>query len=514
MSERTGADAIVGALASRGVRVCFANPGTSEMHLVSALDRAPDIRSVLCLFEGVASGAADGYARVSGKPAMTLLHLGSGLANAGANLHNARRAFSPIVNLIGDHAREHLQHDAPLTSDIAGLAAPLSVRVLTIDAPGSAAGLAAEAHDAAVGAPHGPVALIVPADCAWSAAAPEAIGLPPQQPVFVPDVAATTAAIRAAKKPVLLLNGSALSEPGLAVAARLSALGIGVFCDTFFAKAARGAGRFAPQRLGYFAEMALAQLAGVDLVVCVETKPLVAFFAYPGRPSLLVPDGAETLTLCPPCTDGVSALSALAHALEAPAAAPMTAERANPPQPSGALSVQGVALALARHMPEHALIADDGVTSGMPIHALTQNAAPHEWMCLSGGAIGIAMPLALGAAIAAPDRKVIALTGDGAGMYTLQSLWTMARENLDVLTLVFANRSYAILNIELSRTGAGNPGPTAQNLLSLDRPTLDWVKLAEGMGVPAVRCTEAEDFDRQLARLLAMAGPKLIEAVL
>jgi acetolactate synthase-1/2/3 large subunit len=301
-------------------------------------------------------------------------------------------------------------------------------------------------------------------------------------------------------------------EPGLSAAARLEAAGVRVITDTFVPRQSRGAGRFAPHRLAYFGEMALAELEGVDLMVLAGATPPAAFFAYPGKPSLLVPEGCETFAVCTPLDDAGAVLAMLADALGAPGEGPRAAA-AIPPAPAGPLSAVDVGASIARHLPENAIIADDGVTNGAPVFALTAGAATHDWLFLTGGAIGIGMPLALGAAVAAPDRKVICLSGDGAGMYTNQALWTMAREGADVLTVVFANRSYRILNIEMARTGAGNPGPTASAMLSLDNPAVDWMKLAEAQGVPAVRCTTGEQFDVEFARLVALRGPALIEAV-
>jgi acetolactate synthase-1/2/3 large subunit len=507
----TGAEHLVRTLADAGVAACFANPGTSEMHLVTALDREPRIRSILCLFEGVATGAADGYARIAGKPAMTLLHLGSGLSNASANLHNARRARSPVVNVVGDHATYHLQYDAPLTSDILGLARPNAVWTGVAETPDVAATRAREALEAAV-TRQGPVALILPADSAWLDGAPAAATAAPAPTPATYPVAAAAEAIGRARKPCVLINGSATVEPGLSAAARIEAGGVRVVADTFVWRLARGEGRYAPQRLAYFAEMALAELEGTDLLVLAGTQPPAAFFAYPGKASLLVPEGCAVMELCPPGGDAGAALAALADALKAPAQGPVVA-RVTPPAPTGPLSASDVGASIARHMPAEAIIADDGVTAGLPIFALTQNAAPHDWLFLTGGAIGIGMPLALGAAIAAPDRKVICLSGDGAGMYTNQALWTMAREKADVLTIIFANRSYRILNIEMARTGAGNPGPTASAMLSLDNPPIDWVKLAQAQGVAAVRCETAEHFERTFARMVMEGGPGLIEAV-
>jgi acetolactate synthase-1/2/3 large subunit len=507
-----GADALIRTLADCGVRTCFANPGTSEMHLVAALDREPRIRSILCLFEGVATGAADGYARMTGRPAMTLLHLGPGYLNGAANLHNARRAFAPTVNIIGDHATYHRHLDAPLTSDIEALVRPLAAWTDVATAPRDAGPKAAAAYAASLGPPGGNAFLLLPADAAWNegGAVARPLALPaPERPKNLETVAR---AIKAARKPVILVNGDALVEPGLTHAARLHAAGILVLNDTFATRQRRGGAHFAPMRLPYFAEQALETLQGVDLLVTAGTKHPVAFFAYPGKPSELTPEGATRLSLGGPEISSDAALEALAEALGAPPAN-NPAVPSKPTAPSGPLTPETVGCTLARHQPEDCVIADDSVSAGLALFPATAGAAPHDWLFHTGGAIGQGLPLAVGAAVGAPGRKVIALCGDGAAMYTVQSLWTMAREALDVTVVVFANRLYRILMIELARTGAGSPGPVATSMLSLGNPTLDWVKMAEAHGVEAVRAERAEDFEREFARLVARPGPALIEAV-
>ena len=511
-----GAEATLKTLADCGVEACFTNPGTSEMQMVSAFDREQRVCPVLCLFEGVATGAADGYARMAGKPASTLLHLGPGLANGGANLHNARRAFSPIVNIVGDHATYHQACDAPLQSDIASLARPHSSWVKSATTADEAAALAAEAVVASCGPPGGVATLILPADCAWSEtteAQPHpamplhryAIPAPPAQ------IEAAVKAVKAAKKPLLLLGSLACNERALEAAMRIAGAGVRVMTDTFTTRLPRGAGRFAPERLPYFGEMALADLAGSDLMLLSGAKTPVAFFAYPAMPSVLVPDGCKVELLSALHEDAAGALEALADALRAKKPAPVQTFHM-PDKPSGELNPYAVGDSIARWAPEGAVICDDAVTAGLPIFMQTRCAKPHDWLMLTGGAIGAGMPMAVGAAVATPARKVISLNGDGAGAYTLQSLWTIAREGLDVTTVVFANHAYRILSIELQRTRAGEAGPAAQRLLDLGDPRMDWVSLATGFGVPAVRCTTAEEFDRAFSRAMAGSGPQFIEA--
>ena len=510
-----GADALIATLVANEVTACFANPGTSEMQFVAALDGVPAMRPVLCQFEGVATGAADGYGRIAGTPACTLLHLGPGYGNGLANLHNARRAFTPVVNVVGDHATYHRQYDAPLNSDIAGWAAPNSLWVKSAESADEVGPLAAEAVAASYGPPGGCATLILPADSAWSETTVKGpTWAAPKRPLpSQPDIEAVAERLRGAAKPVVLMSGSCCGDKGLRAAGRIRAAGVRVLTDTFVARLARGAGRFAPDRMMYFGEMALADLDGVDLMVFVETKTPVAFFAYPDRPSVLVPENCDTLTLCGREGDGAEALSLLADALGAPEQPPVEALEL-PGAPSGALEPYAIGASIARHMPDHAVISDDAVTAGLPIFLATRGARPHDWLMLTGGAIGQGIPVAVGAAVACPDRKVLSLNGDGAAMYTMQGLWTIAREGLDVTTVVFANHAYRILNIELARTGAGNPGPAARRLLDLGEPRIDWVSLASGLGVPAVRATTAEEFDAAMDKAMAGKGPAFIEAAL
>ena len=511
-----GADALISTLVANEVTACFANPGTSEMQFVAALDGVPAMRPVLCQFEGVATGAADGYGRIAGKPACTLLHLGPGYGNGVANLHNARRAFTPIVNVIGDHATYHRQYDAPLNSDIATLVKPNSIWAKSADTPDSVAGVTAEAVAASFGPPGGPVSLILPADAAWLPAKAEPVlAQKPTRPApSAGAVEAAAKAIKAAKNPVILLGGQACLAEGIREAARLQAAGVTVYTDTFIARTPRGAGHFAPKRMQYFGEMALAELEGVDLMVYAGTTMPVAFFAYPNRPSVLVPEGCQTLTLVERAEDSIAGLAALADALGAPKAGPTQSLARPDAAPTGKQTAYTVGASIARHMPDHAIICDDSVTSGAGVAAAAATARPHDVLALTGGAIGIGLPLAIGAAVAAPDRKVLSLNGDGSAMYTIQALWTMARENLDITVVVFANYTYRILNIEMMRTGAGEAGPSAKKLLDLGDPNIDFVSIAKGMGLPAVSCTTAEDFEKAFAGAMAQKGPMFIEAVL
>lgn len=512
---QTGADAFVGALADHGVDLCFANPGTSELDLVLALDREPRIRPVAVAFEGVASGAADGFARMTGRPAATLLHLAPGYLNAAANFHNARRAFSPIVSIIGDHALSHRRFDTPLNADIEAIVRPQSVWTRTVSKAEDAADAGAEAVREAVSR-GGQASVIYCADAAWTRI-PAASGTSRESTApFVPTPAvdAAAAAIKRSKKPALLIGAAALSATGLQAAARLSAYGVRVLSEGFPARQARGRGRFAPEKLMYFAEMSITQLAGADLMVLAGARPPVSFFAYPERPVRGTPSGCAVVDLDAPAAEAGAVLNRLADAVGAPAQGDFEGGQLDLDLRDGPLTAPVLARALAARMPEGAIVSDDGVTASYHAFAAATHAAPHDWLCLTGGALGQGAPVAIGAAMAAPDRKVICLVGDGAFLYTPQSLWTIARENLDVVVIVAVNRSYEILKIELARMGAVNAGRASRALLSLDAPPIDHRQLAMSFGVEAARADTVKVFDRLLAGAMGRRGPLLIEALL
>jgi len=511
-----GAESLVRTLAGAGVRVCFANPGTSEMHFVAALDRAPEMRAVLGLFEGAVTGMADGYGRIAGTPAATLLHLGPGLANGLANLHNARRAATPIVNIVGDHATYHAQYDAPLASDIAGFARPVSGWVHSATSALSVAADGARAVAAARQPPGQIATLILPADTAWNEAEGPAPALPVAEPAKVsPDAVERAAqATRAGKACAILIRGAALREAGLAAAGRIAeATGARLMVDTFAPRLARGAGRVAVERLPYFAEQIVEFLAEVETLVLVGSRPPVSFFAYPGKPSWGLPGGARITYLAHPHEDGVGALEALAEAVGAAGAPTLLTPFVRPDAPTDKLNQYTVGQAIARHLPEGAILSDEGATGSGGTLLATATAAPHDHLALTGGSIGQGVPVGTGAAVAAPDRKVVCLQGDGGAMYTLQALWTQAREKLDVTTVILANRSYAILNVELARVGALNAGPKALSMLDLRDPGLDFVALARGLGVEATRVETAQAFDDQFALAMREKGPRLIEVM-
>jgi acetolactate synthase-1/2/3 large subunit len=509
-----GATALLHTLVASEVDVCFTNPGTSEMHFVAALDAVPGMRAYLGLFEGVVTGAADGYGRMAGRPAATLLHLGPGLGNGLANLHNARRARTPLVNIVGDHATYHARYDAPLQSDIEGVARNVSG---WYRASSRVADVATDAADAVAAARLGQVAtLVLPADVSWDEGASPAAPRPPAARPTVPQdaVEAIAKALRSGTPTALLLGGAATRGPALVAAAQVAhAAGAKLLCETFPARLERGAGLPVPERLGYLAEFAEMQLSGVQHLVLVDAASPVSFFAYPGRPSDLVPQGCEVHVLAGAGDDVPGALQALVDLLGAAGTEPPRQQAVRPERPTGALTGETLAQALGALLPEGAIVADEANTSGLWVAGATAGAPVHDWLTLTGGAIGQGLPVATGAAIACPGRPVVSLEADGSAMYTLQALWTQAREGLDVTTVILNNRSYAILNMELQRVGAA-AGSRAAELFDLSRPELDFVALAQGMGVPASRATTAEELTAQLERALAEPGPHLVEAVL
>ncbi|MCA1397117.1 acetolactate synthase large subunit [Bradyrhizobium sp. BRP56] len=510
-----GAESLVRTLVAGGVDVCFTNPGTSEMHFVAALDKVPGMRCVLGLFEGVVTGAADGYFRMKGMPASTLLHLGPGLANGLANLHNAKKAHSGIVNIVGQHATYHIGYNAPLTSDIEGLARPMSSWVRTSPDAKSVAADGAAAIAAARSAPPQIATLILPADTAWNEADGIAeVPVDTQRPSYSPQAVDTAAKILHgdAAHTLLLVTGSALTEHGLALAERIAGkTGCTVMGQTYHPRMARGRGRFSINRIPYVIEQALPILKKFRHIVLVEANDPVAFFAYPNKPSMLKAEGCEVHRMTAWGENSVAALEALAGALHATAQDVKPQQSQELAKPTGALNHASIAQAIACAIPENAIMVDESVTTGRGFFPPTAAAAPHDWLQNMGGSIGFSTPVATGAAVACPDRKVICMVGDGSAMYTIQSLWTQAREGLNVVTIVFANRIYQILRGEFDGVGAGEPGKRAQDMLKIDRPTLDFVALARGMGVPGRAVTTADEFNKALAEAVAEPGPRLIE---
>lgn len=509
-----GAQALITTLVDSGVEVCFGNPGTSEMHFVAALDTVPQMRGILCLFEGVVTGAADGYARIAGKPAATLLHLGPGMGNGLANLHNARRAHVPMVNVIGDHATYHKQYDAPLESDIEPLADWCHGWTRRTGAGAEVGRDAAEAVAASMASPARVANVILPADISWDEGA-QASGPVAPTPPLPPDATVINAvadALRTGESTVLLVGGPATGVRGLEAADRIAAAtGARVLVETFPTRLTRGAGVPAAERLGYLAEQATFQLDGVKHLIVAGTRAPVSFFAYPGKPSTLTPQGAAVHTLAGLETDVVAALEQLAD-LMAPDTKPRLAEAVATELPSGPLTPQNWVQVIASLLPENAIISDESNTSGLMLAAATAGSPRHDVLCLTGGAIGQGLPVAVGAAVAAPDRPVIALQADGSAAYTISALWTMARENLDVTVVLINNHAYAILRMELSRVGAGAGGPKANDLLDLSRPDMDFAKIAEGFGVPSAVATTCEELAEQFRHALAEPGPHLIDA--
>lgn len=512
-----GAESLVRTLVSGGVNVCFANPGTSEMHFVSALDRIEGMRCVLCLYEGVVTGAADVYYRMTGNPASTLLHLGPGLGNGLANLHNAKKARSGVVNIVGEHAGYHIKHDAPLTSDIEGVARPMSDWVRTALSSKTVAADGALAIQAAREPPGRVATLILPADTAWGDAdGPATVQASvARQRVAGDAISAGAKALTCGEPALLFLGGVAVRGRALELAGRIAAkTGCRLMSEFNNARMESGAGRVQAPRLPYVVDVALAALKGVRQLVLVGAKTPVSFFAYPGKPSVLIPDDCAATLVAGVESDLEGALEALADAVDARHTQPAVALLARPALPTGKVTVEGITAVLVALLPEHAVVIDESITTGRGFATAMSGAAPHDWLTIVGGSIGWGLPAAVGAAIGAPDRKVIALEGDGSAMYTLQALWTMARENLDVTAIVFANRSYKILHTELTNVGAGTPGRRANDMLTLDRPNLDWVDLAKGFGVEAGRAASLEEFAQQFRCGLARRGPYLVELVI
>ncbi len=506
-----GAESLVRTLLAAGVDTCFANPGTSEMHFVAALDRVAGMRCVLAMFEGVATGAADGYARMAGKPAASLLHCGPGLANGLANLHNARRAHVPLVNITGDQATYHKPLDPLLAADTEGFARGVSGWVRTATTPAEVGSLAAEAVQAARTPPAQVATLILPSDASWSEGGVPAAPLPavPVKRVDGAAVAEVAQVLRSRAPTIIVLGGAALFAQGLADAHRIAARsGARLLAECFNTRVERGAGRHAVDRVPYQIDAALAAFDSIHHVILVGADDPVSFFAYPGRRGQLRAPGAALHVLAHRDEDAPDALARLAEALDAPAVPPPSAPRPEPAR--GPVTSAAFAQTLSALMPEGAIVVDESITFGFAFFTGTLGAAPHDWLQLTGGAIGDGLPLSTGAAVGAPGRRVVNLQADGSALYTVQALWTQAREKLDVTTVIFANRRYAILQGELQQVGA-QPGEASRTLFDLGNPDLDWVAIAKGFGVEAARAETMEDFAALMSHANRTPGPFLIE---
>lgn len=501
-------------LAENGVSACFANPGTSEMHLVAALDAVPGIRPILCLFEGVATGAADGFGRMAQHPALTLLHLGPGLANGLANLHNAYRARTPVLSLIGEHATYHRDNDPPLASDIAALARPVSSWLKTVERVESLVIDGAEALRAALKA--GPAALILPADVAWSDVEPARAAVA-DAPHVEPDWRRSLD--RAAKalgpESVLMLGGRVLSARACSATQRIAEkTGAQAFVETFPTRIERGQGRAPLRRLPYLTEMATALLANAKTVILAGAREPIAFFALPGRATHLAPERASMVEFFPPFGDPTEALEALAEAVGAGGHFTATAEPvAGALDADARLDPLGLARALAAALPENAIVSDESNTMGVYAFDGAATAPPHDWLTLTGGSIGQGLPLATGVAAACRDRRAVALEADGSALYTIQALWTQAREGLNVTNIVLNNGAYAILKLEMMRAGIDAQTEAAAELFDLQRPSIDFTEIAAGFGLPAERVSNVRELVTALQRSFATPGPSLIEAM-
>jgi acetolactate synthase-1/2/3 large subunit len=515
-NQMNGAESLVHTLLKSGVDTCFANPGTSEMHFVGALDRIPGMHCVLGLQENVVTGMADGYYRIARKPACTLLHCGPGLANGMGNLHNARRARAGIVNIVGDQATWHRPFDAPLTADTEGMARTVSNWVRTSASAAEVGRDAAAAVQAARTAPGQIATLILPADASWEqgGVVAEPLAAPPAPPIDALAVDNAARVLRAGRNVLILLADQATLATSQTLAWRIAhATGARLLASFTNGHMARGRGRLPLERVPYVADAAIRALSSFEHIILVNAKPPVGFFAYPGKPSTHYPAHAQLHVLSRPDQDSDAALQALLDELGAPEA-PVPDPGPRPEAIAGAPTQDGLAQTLAAVMPEDAIVSNESVSFGRDFYRLTHAAPAHDWLNLAGGAIGDGLPVATGAAVAAGGkRRVISLQADGSAMYSLQSLWTQAREKLPCTTILLNNGKYNILIGEYRNVGAA-PGPTAMSMLDLSNPDLDWVKLANGMGVAAARATTLEQCADLMQQSFREQAPFLIDLMI
>ena len=512
------ADALLKTLIANGLEVVFANPGTSEMHLVAAIDHHPEVRPILGLFEGVVTGAADGYARMSGKAAANLLHLGPGLGNGFANIHNAKKARTPMLNIVGDHATYHLQYNAPLTSDLDGLAKASSDWVGRSLSPDDLSSLGSQAWSEAHKFPGQIATMLVPADCAWGETDNIGPVVKRPDPLKVDDKKIDEAfkALSSSTNAMLFIGGDFLDEESVTLAGKIAtSANCRLATDTFVKRHRRGRGITKVEPIPYFAEMAEEHLKGIDVIVFIGTRPPVSFFAYPGKKSYLSPEEAQLIELSSPLQDGKYALNALSDLFGGTRIDKQLIPNETIDMPiSGTLGPDNIGPIFAGLLPEETIVCDEAATSGFFVTPHAWNAKPIDWLALTGGSIGQGLPLATGAAIAAPDRPVVCLHGDGGAMYTVQALWTQARESLNVTNIIFSNRSYAILKVELDRVGALGTGDRAASMFSLDDPAISWPSLAQSLGVDGYTAATVEEFKKALSNSLISEGPSLIEVMI
>lgn len=509
--KMNGAESLVHTLIGHGLKVCFANPGTSEMHFVAALDRIPGLRCIPGLQENVVTGMADGYARVLREPAITLLHCGPGLANGLANIHNAKKARVPMLNIVGDQAAHHAKFDPPLATDTVSLAKSSSHWVKRVRKSADVGKAAAEAIRAARTAPGQITTLVLPSDASWNEGGKFVAPLKPKAAptIDMRNVRKAARILREKRNVLLLLGGNALMAKAQKHAAAIQAkASCRIMAESINSYQQRGQGRLPIERVPYPAPAAIDVLKDVKHIITVCSRAPLGFFAYPGLPSHHYPPKATVTSLCSVGQDAAGALAALAEEL---AARPFQlAAQSRPAIPMGKPSSAGLGDMLGAVIPEGAIIADESITLGAEMFTGSHAAAPHDWMMVTGGAIGYGMPCATGAAVAGAGRRVINMQADGSAMYTVQALWTQAREKLPVTTVILSNRKYQILIAEYGNVGA-NPGPTAMNMLDLGNPDMDWVKIANGMGVEAAKTETLEGCAELMLHSYKSPHPFLIE---
>ena len=541
-TKDNGACGVVRTLVAGGVEVMFANPGTTEMLVVDALDSVEGLRAILCLHETVCTGAADGYGRMAGKAACTLLHLGVGLANGSANLHNARRAGAPVVNLVGDMASWHVAKDPLLASDIEGLAsftgcfyrasgadpdglsddvADALVAVRDYRAGESRVATVALAHDATrdpLSKPWAPPELLATLEQPGGDVKTlfersielhnERYGGNDAIPAHVKACGAALTTSNAA----LFVGGAGLcDEEALnACSAIAAATGCALVVENAFARVDRGGHRPRFVRVPYFPKDARTYLAKFETVVLVGARKPVAMFGYDDGVSDLVGlDGQQVLEI--DAMDVPGALRYLAGTLGGAPPPPPPAAAA-PKRPKGKLSAYKLCQALACTQPADAIVVDESLTSGGSYWDLSLSCAPFSHLTLTGGSIGIGPPLSVGCAVACPGRRVVDFQADGSGLYSTPAFWTMAAERLDVTVLVCKNDVYQILKVEQQKQNLPTAKPNAKKLTNLSGPSVDWVALAKGYGLDATSVSTAEDLLAALEHSFATPGPYLIEA--
>ena len=518
MRKMNGAAAFFKSIVDNGIDTIFACPGTSEMQVVDEVGYS-NLRVVLCLFENSVTGMADGYARMLDKPALGMVHVTCGLTNALANMHNARIANSRMIIFGGG---VHVAHEVnePVHSMlqrqpyVAQIAAQCVIEARSPDQLAAAATQALKASNDGAGKI---VYVYGPNNAVWGESSFQGkltSSAEQRQRVSTATISSIADTLKAGKKTAFILDNLALREEGLEILGRIAeGAGGRLFREWLPSRIAMGAGRVRTETLPYGGAEGRELLSEFDQIVLVGAKIPVCPFSYENQPWVKIPENCNVHTLATADHDILAALEELATQLDLPEKASNRYNRKPGEPPTGPLSGNSIVQSLSILMPADSIVLDEAMLENVMFPLLMDGAAPFDFMAACpGGAIGAGPPVACGAAIACPNRKVILLEGDFSLMQGNTALWSMAQHNLDICVINYNNEGSASLSTELARVRQGEAQPKSIELLRIRKPTIDYAAMAESMGVPASRAETAEEFHLQLTKAMSTKGPHFIDA--